>query len=311
MADNTVSLPEWKGLFDWSMTLQDGAHKAEYKSYDPEKMQWLEEVMKNCTLDIGRRMVEISKGLIRPEESSEAISEKEELLEELTEICESIDFARDLGKVGGLPCVIAFLSSNHSSLRWRAAELLAVCAQNNPPVQKEFLDAGVLQSLLPLLGDPCSTVKAKSLLALSAMVRSFAAGTIVARREGVPALLCSHLSMADGDARVLRKCLQLLHHFCSLRNEDTVAVLESGAVRLLPELYKHEDRDVVHWALQITLLVASHDASRQRLLQEAPNILESLERFEQELGELSTENADALSQELDMARRLQKVFSST
>ena len=42
----------------------------------------------------------------------------------------------DLGKVGGLPCVLSLLSSRHEGLRWRAAELFAVCAQNNLPVQK-------------------------------------------------------------------------------------------------------------------------------------------------------------------------------
>lgn len=42
----------------------------------------------------------------------------------------------DLGKVGGLQCVISLLSNEHEGLRCRAAELIAVCAQNNPPVQQ-------------------------------------------------------------------------------------------------------------------------------------------------------------------------------
>lgn len=140
--------------------------------------------MSYYTQDFGKRMKEISEGLVGPGDSEEMVAQKEELLEELTDICESIDFARggpasassmadqrlsiqgagcqcsltscanekggadmacaanalppssDLGKVGGLPCVIGLLSSQHEGIQSRAAELLAVCAANNEPVQK-------------------------------------------------------------------------------------------------------------------------------------------------------------------------------
>jgi hypothetical protein len=42
----------------------------------------------------------------------------------------------DLHKVGGLPTLLELLGSQQPSLRWRAAEVVATCVANNPPVQK-------------------------------------------------------------------------------------------------------------------------------------------------------------------------------
>ena len=52
--------------------------------------------MEYFTQDFGKRMHKISQGLVKPDDSEDAAAEKEELLEELTDICESIDFARSM-----------------------------------------------------------------------------------------------------------------------------------------------------------------------------------------------------------------------
>ena len=54
----------------------------------------LNEVMKYYTQDFGTRMKDISHGLGSHNDAAEDVSEKEDLLEELIDICESIDFAR-------------------------------------------------------------------------------------------------------------------------------------------------------------------------------------------------------------------------
>eukprot|EP00951_Prasinocladus_malaysianus_P042833 scaffold526190_cov46-Prasinocladus_malaysianus.AAC.1 len=130
-------------------------------------------------------MTDISQGLSDLDDTEDAIERKEQLLEELIDICESIDFAKgeatyssakvctsintywwlsfgldtELGKVGGLQCAIALVRGPHEGLRWRAAELLAICAQNNAPVQKEFSEAGVLDAGIPLLFEPSTMLK--------------------------------------------------------------------------------------------------------------------------------------------------------
>lgn len=75
----------------------------------------------------------------------------------------------DLMTLGGLElCVSRYLSHVQSGLRWRAAELIASCAQNMPQVQVYLLDLGTLPKLLHLTDtDPNPTVKVKALYAVS------------------------------------------------------------------------------------------------------------------------------------------------
>lgn len=75
-------------------------------------------------------------------------------------------FRPDLATIGGLSTLLALLGSSHASLRWRAAEVCATCVQNNPPVQRSFMDGGIIPRLLPLLCDDDAKVRVKGLLAL-------------------------------------------------------------------------------------------------------------------------------------------------
>ena len=61
--------------------------------------------MQYYTQDFGKRMHDISQGIIRQDDSEDAVAEKEELLEELIDICESIDFARGAREILCLSCL--------------------------------------------------------------------------------------------------------------------------------------------------------------------------------------------------------------
>lgn len=129
------------------------------------------------------------------------------LLDELIEIVEHIDHARDLQTIGGLPTLLKLLEDPCAVVRAKSAEVVATCAQNNPPVQavcggdddimmlvvwyatsmlstphthaahthrihpQWMLQGGVLPHLLVLLDDGDATCRVKALLALSCMVR--------------------------------------------------------------------------------------------------------------------------------------------
>jgi hypothetical protein len=67
--------------------------------------------------------------------SKDTVEHASVLLEELHEIVESIDFAKDLRTIGGLPVIKKLLGCPSSELRWRAAEVVAACAQNHISVQ--------------------------------------------------------------------------------------------------------------------------------------------------------------------------------
>ena len=70
------------------------------------------------------------------------LEERELLLAELMVIVSSLDHARDLHKIGGLPPLLGLLRCRHPSLRWRAAEVVATCCANNPPVQVRSMIQG-------------------------------------------------------------------------------------------------------------------------------------------------------------------------
>lgn len=55
-----------------------------------------------------------------------------------------------------------------SSLRWRAADILAVCVQNNPYCQKAAMEMNILPTLTSLLEtDQLDQVRIKALYAIS------------------------------------------------------------------------------------------------------------------------------------------------
>lgn len=77
------------------------------------------------------------------------------------DIVSSLDHARDLHKIGGLPPLLGLLRCRHPTLRWRAAEVVATCCANNPPVQVWFGEGGVLPLLMDLTSDSDATCRTK------------------------------------------------------------------------------------------------------------------------------------------------------
>lgn len=71
--------------------------------------------------------------------------------------------------LGGLElCLSQYLCHAQSGLRWRAAHLIATCAQNMSQVQVHLFSIGALPKLLQLTdSDPHPTVRVKALYAVS------------------------------------------------------------------------------------------------------------------------------------------------
>jgi hsp70-interacting protein len=63
-------------------------------------------------------------------------------LGQLQDHVEDVDCACDLSKIGGLPPLLALLRGPHARVRAAAAEVLAVCAQNNAKAQAQLLEGG-------------------------------------------------------------------------------------------------------------------------------------------------------------------------
>ena len=151
------------------------------------------------------------------------------LLDELVEIVESIDHARDLALVGGLPTLLDLVASPEPALRARAAEVLGTAAQSNPPVQDWFLEGGALGAVLGMLGgggggggaagDPCPLARQKALFALSCLVRHCEPATDALLQAGGVGVLVGEASgeACAGRPGAARKAWQLLAYLATAR----------------------------------------------------------------------------------------------
>lgn len=183
--------------------------------------------------------------ILRKEESSEQEREGEEEREEddedqresafemLSELCENLDNARDLLTLGGLDlCVSRYLCHIQSGLRWRAAELIASCAQNMPQVQVHMLNIRVLPNLLQLTdSDPHPTVRVKALYAVSCLVREQDAGLqAFLSHDGFSVLM---RGMQSENEKLRTKSAFLLLSLLTSHPEQKATVVSMGMVQQL------------------------------------------------------------------------------
>ena len=225
----------WLGLLKWTLAHSDGTKPSDpAKMMSDEDRAFLEMVMKEGIIDENERMKiileEFSKAMEyyksqadkltkidevenddddvaeKEEEEKEKDAESssqpipndealEELLQELRDIVEQVDYARAFVSLKGcsfLLGAISALSSASSSFSSSSAPapapiipepirniclgILSTLAQNNPPVQKELLEIGALKTLSDMFLLDSSTTslstKTKIMQSVSAIVRN-------------------------------------------------------------------------------------------------------------------------------------------
>ncbi|KAK9824816.1 hypothetical protein WJX81_001111 [Elliptochloris bilobata] len=296
-----MAAPDWKGLFNWSMRNLDTQppDPAAARALSEEDRRFLERAMEEYAQEPVKRMQAIQEQLRGDATEEGAVVKQEALLEELVEIVENIDFARDLAIIGGLPTLLRLLESPHPGVRARAAEVLATCAQANPPVQDWFLEGGVLQPLLKLASDPDDTCRTKALLALSCLVRHHPASLDAFRRAGGLRLLAA--ALGDGAPRARRKALQLLREVLCERPEDAAAACDLGLPNTLAALMARPSGETGEAALALLAALVADPAARERLRQE-PRLLQALEAAETRLNSLDLADLEPRREELALAR---------
>uniref|UniRef100_A0A7S2IJG9 Nucleotide exchange factor Fes1 domain-containing protein n=1 Tax=Helicotheca tamesis TaxID=374047 RepID=A0A7S2IJG9_9STRA len=202
----------WMGLLKWSLAHQDGTRpSSESKPMSDEDIKFLEAVMKDGIIDEGDRMKTILSDLTESleamrdnaigetgsnaeEQKRKELSEEEisDLLLELRDIVEQIDYARAFTAMGGLPFLIGCASERNivpRSIRSACLGILATLCQNNPPVQQSLIEMGHIRSISDLYfgeypeksdigsddDESDGMVRTKAVQALSCSVRGHAA----------------------------------------------------------------------------------------------------------------------------------------
>lgn len=169
----------------------------------------------------------------REREDDEDEDERESAFEILSELCENLDNARDLMILGGLDLSVSqYLCHVQSGLRWRAAELIASCAQNMPQVQVHLLSIGALPKLLQLTdSDPHPTVRVKALYAVSCLVREQDAGLqAFLSHDGFSVLM---RGMQSENEKLRTKSAFLLLNLLTSHPEQKDIVVSMGMVQQL------------------------------------------------------------------------------
>ena len=154
-----------------------------------EDKEFLEKVMKEGIIDENERMKEILKrvteglddiqaaGQEQREEGLQQQDEMEDLLQELRDIVEQIDYARAFMAMKGLTFLLGAVTQKEvpKQIQMSCLGVLATMAQHNPPIQKELLEMGAIKTLSEVFQDTPeedSAYRARVMQAVSAAVRS-------------------------------------------------------------------------------------------------------------------------------------------
>lgn len=281
-------------LLQWSIANAGGTSAPSGPS--AEDRAWFREAIAD-QLDVSRRMKEIKSSL---DESGPDCKRQEELLDELLEIVEDINYARDLRPIGGLPTLLQLLHNREAGLRTRAAAVLGAAAQNNEPVQEWLTGEGALPPLVAQLSDNDSAARVAAFTAVSCMVRHYApARQALIQGDGLSKVVWG---LSNAAPRIQRKAAQL----CNAMVTDDVGLAPTIAARgasALPTILGSSERPSREAALMLALSLATDSKGLEALLQ-VRDMQPSLQRLRLALEDTSAEDRPAAVDEERLASKL-------
>ncbi|CAH1402414.1 unnamed protein product [Nezara viridula] len=272
---------------------------------DPERRRFLEEVLKSMTVDMAKELADAInklKTMENPETTLES-SEYEAALDTVADFVDHIDAAIDFFKLGGFDIVHTCLQSVYPGVRWRMADVVAVCTQNNPFCQGHAVTMNFLPRLLNMVeSDSDDECKLKAFYAVSCIVRdSSEALTQFSNLDGFSVVL---RSMQSNNERLNVKAAffttTMLANNVELRDDLVRMGFVEKLIRLLksPHGTPHE-----HFASSLVWLVQNNE--------EAQDICKRPEyQFEMTLRQLINEygHDDAYREEMVSFRQLLEII---
>lgn len=270
--------------------------------------------MKGAMVDLSTRMQEIKEALDPGTSSARedaSLQEQERLLDELLELVESIDQAKDLSTIGGLSTLCSLLQSPHPSLQWRAAEVAATCVQNNPAVQEAFMNGGIMPALWSLLDSNVVLSKIKALLAVSCMIRGYppALSWFMQQNGGQKVLIIAEQSE---DPRLQRKCLQILDYILSFLPSERAVMYSAGEgllIHLLSNVFiPSDDGDVRIAALNVAAQMAG-DVQCLHAMQSNEAFVAAVQAAQCRLDTLPENDWDSVEEETNLTKELMSDLS--
>ncbi|KFK38324.1 hypothetical protein AALP_AA3G099000 [Arabis alpina] len=249
--------PNWDGLLKWSLSHADGTRPTRQLSEEDRK--WFMEAMQSQTVDVVKRMKEITLVMQTPEqvlvEHGVTPQDIEDLLDELQEHVESIDMANDLHSIGGLVPLLGFLKNSHANIRAKAADVVSTIVQNNSRSQELVMEANGLESLLSnFTSDTDVHARTQALGAISSLIRHNKPGVTAFKLANGYAGLRD--AMASDSVRFQRKALNVLQYLLQEDDSDRSIATGLGFPRVMIHLASSEDPETREAALRGLLELA-------------------------------------------------------
>lgn len=292
--------PNWDGLLKWSIANSDGTRPTRNLSEDDRR--WFMEAMQSQTVDVIKRMKEITLVMQTPEQvlESQGVTPQdiEDMLDELQEHVESIDMANDLHSIGGLVPLLGYLKNSHANIRAKAAEVVTTIVQNNPRSQQLVMEANGLEPLLSnFASDSDVTVQTKALGAISSLIRHNKPGIAAFRLANGYAALRD--ALGSENVKFQRKALNLIQYLLNENASDCNVVHDLGFPRIMLHLASSEDPNVREAALRGLLELAREkaDGSSVKLGEDDEKLKQLLEERIKVISLMSPEDLGAAREE--------------
>lgn len=303
--------PNWDGLLKWSLAHSDGTQPT--RNLSEEDKKWFMEAMQAQTIDVVKRMKEITLVMQTPEEVLEehgvTPTDIEDMLDELQEHVEAIDMANDLHSIGGLGPLLNYLRNSHAAIRAKAADVVSTIVQNNPKSQQLVMEANGLEPLLSnFSSDPDVTVRTQALGAISSLIRNNRPGVAAFRLANGYASLRDALS--SDSVRFQRKALSLIQYLMQENFADSNVITELGFPRSMMHLASSEDAQVREAALGSLLELAKHkaDESGSSLSDEDAKLKQVLQDRIESISSMSPEDLGAAKEERQLVDSLWSAY---
>lgn len=302
--------PDWQALLRWSAQHSDGTVPT--RAMDETERAWLESALRQNMIDEVQRMKEISYVLELEEppdgyDEEQFIDAKAELLEEMQDLVESIDNARDLKGVGGFGALMELMSCEHAKLRCRAAEVIATSVQNNPDAQEWALEGGALNQILKLFEDVEPECRTKGMLAVSCLLRGHKPAREAFQKEGGYERLLKLMDTSSGEVKTLRKIAQFLSAMLIEEPTTIHPIVNLGFHTRFTEYLDHEDSGMREAALRLLLSVYDADNHARNIAKRStlPAILEVRDKA---LRAVDGGDEETILEEHDLVKKLQALL---
>lgn len=299
----------WLGLLKWSLQYTDGT-KPSNETMSPmttEDRAFLEAVMKDGVIDPAKRMKEILahlniwlRNFLGDGNDENKFNEDDmvDLLEELHEIVENIDFARDCVKMNGVPFLLGCSSERKvpRPVRLQCLNISSTLSQNNPPVQEAMLREHDALSILTNLyltemaDDPGGSMRKCIVQALSCMVRSHRIGEEsfcsndscrYVIEEGIGCHMPNDVHTQNSSLGLQKKCVfvlkALLHSdFSSSERINKFTLAIKRAIDFIdPENTSEADIDTKETTLDLLLGLVKQHKNVDAIVEEKKRIIQS------------------------------------